>query len=72
MKCELKWLRKLATFSFILSAVLYTGADVRSQDAEVDGVMLHYMTTGHGPAVILLPGYTQTSRIGEADHPNAG
>jgi pimeloyl-ACP methyl ester carboxylesterase len=34
-----------------------------SRDAEVDGVKLHYLTAGHGPALILLHGYTQTSRM---------
>jgi pimeloyl-ACP methyl ester carboxylesterase len=34
-----------------------------SRIAEVDGVKLHYLTAGHGPAVILLHGYTQTSRM---------
>jgi pimeloyl-ACP methyl ester carboxylesterase len=29
----------------------------------VDGLKLHYLTAGHGPTVILLHGYTQTSRI---------
>jgi pimeloyl-ACP methyl ester carboxylesterase len=29
----------------------------------VDGLKLHYLTAGHGPTVILLQGYTQTSRI---------
>ena len=32
-----------------------------SRDAEVEGVKLHYMTAGHGPAVILLHGYAETS-----------
>jgi pimeloyl-ACP methyl ester carboxylesterase len=31
--------------------------------ALVGGVKLHYLTAGHGPAVILLHGYTQTSRM---------
>ncbi|MDQ3774308.1 MAG: alpha/beta fold hydrolase [Pseudomonadota bacterium] len=31
--------------------------------AEVEGTKLHYLTAGHGPAVILLHGYTQTSRM---------
>src|SRR5580658_5407312 len=31
--------------------------------ALVDGVKLHYLTAGHGPAVVLLHGYTQTSRM---------
>ena len=34
-----------------------------ARDAEVDGVKLHYLTAGHGPALILLHGYTQTSRM---------
>ena len=35
--------------------------DVRS--AEVDGLKLQYLTAGHGPAVVLLHGYAQTSRM---------
>jgi pimeloyl-ACP methyl ester carboxylesterase len=34
-----------------------------SRTAEVDGVKLHYLAAGDGPAVILLHGYTQTSRM---------
>jgi pimeloyl-ACP methyl ester carboxylesterase len=34
---------------------------ISSRSAEVEGVKLHYLTAGHGPAVILLHGYTQTS-----------
>lgn len=34
-----------------------------SRDAEVDGVKLHYLTAGQGPAVILLHGYAETSRM---------
>jgi pimeloyl-ACP methyl ester carboxylesterase len=34
-----------------------------SRDAQVAGVKLHYLTAGHGPALILLHGYTQTSRM---------
>ena len=37
------------------------GGAVSSRSAEVEGVKLHYLTAGHGPAVILLHGYTQTS-----------
>ena len=36
---------------------------ITSRTAEVDGVQLHYLTAGHGPTVILLHGYTQTSRM---------
>jgi len=36
---------------------------IASKMVEVDGVKLHYLTAGRGPAVILLHGYTQTSRM---------
>ena len=34
---------------------------IDSRTASIDGVKLHYLNAGHGPAVILLHGYTQTS-----------
>jgi pimeloyl-ACP methyl ester carboxylesterase len=34
-----------------------------SRTADVDGLKLHYLTAGQGPVVILLHGYTQTSRM---------
>jgi pimeloyl-ACP methyl ester carboxylesterase len=36
---------------------------IASRDAVVDGIRIHYLTAGRGPAVILLHGYTQTSRM---------
>src|ERR1700730_12955558 len=36
---------------------------IAARDAKIDNVKLHYLTAGHGPAVILLHGYTQTSRM---------
>jgi pimeloyl-ACP methyl ester carboxylesterase len=36
---------------------------IDSRNAEVAGVKLHYLTAGHGDAVILLHGYAQTSRM---------
>jgi pimeloyl-ACP methyl ester carboxylesterase len=36
---------------------------IASQTIEVDRVKMHYLKAGHGPAVILLHGYTQTSRM---------
>src|SRR3989441_1904171 len=36
---------------------------VTSRTAEVEGVKLHYLTDGRGPVVVLLHGYTQTSRM---------
>jgi pimeloyl-ACP methyl ester carboxylesterase len=44
----------------------YAGAgdnDFVSRTAEIDGVKLHYTTGGHGPALILLHGYAETSRM---------
>jgi len=37
--------------------------NIVSRTAEIDGVHLHYLTAGHGPAVILLHGYAETSRM---------
>jgi hypothetical protein len=34
-----------------------------AKDADVGGVKLHYTTGGHGPAVILLHGFAETSRM---------
>src|SRR5215469_2356542 len=36
---------------------------IESRTAELDGLKLRYLTEGKGPAVILLHGYTQTSRM---------
>jgi pimeloyl-ACP methyl ester carboxylesterase len=36
---------------------------IESRSAEVDGVRLHYLTAGHGPPLILLHGYAETSRM---------
>src|SRR5262249_50422244 len=34
-----------------------------SRTADVEGVKLHYLTAGRGPAVLLLHGYAETSRM---------
>jgi len=34
---------------------------IASRVSEVDGLQLHYLTAGHGPALILLHGYAETS-----------
>ena len=34
---------------------------IASRTVEIDGVKLHYLTAGHGPALILLHGYAETS-----------
>jgi pimeloyl-ACP methyl ester carboxylesterase len=50
-----------------ITAVLFATTDERntieSRSAKVEGVEIHYLIAGHGPAVILLHGYTQTSRM---------
>jgi len=38
-------------------------AAIESRFGDVDGIKIHYLTAGHGPPVILLHGYTQTSRM---------
>jgi pimeloyl-ACP methyl ester carboxylesterase len=38
-------------------------ASIAARDVEVDGLKLHFLTAGHGPAVILLHGYAETSRM---------
>jgi pimeloyl-ACP methyl ester carboxylesterase len=39
------------------------GGVIASRTADVEGVKLHYLTGGQGPAVILLHGYAETSRM---------
>jgi pimeloyl-ACP methyl ester carboxylesterase len=36
---------------------------ISSRFAEVQGTKLHYLTAGHGPALLLLHGYAETSRM---------
>src|SRR5450755_2328675 len=36
---------------------------IASRTAEVDGLKLHYLAAGQGPAVVLLHGYAETSRM---------
>ena len=54
---------------FCLIAVLvcpgsaYAEPQIDSRTAKIDNVELHYLTAGHGPAVILLHGFAETSRM---------
>jgi pimeloyl-ACP methyl ester carboxylesterase len=69
MKLRLELLAQLIVVAVcFLSSGIPTKADevpltIASRMVEVDGVKLHYLTAGRGPAVILLHGYTQTSRM---------
>jgi pimeloyl-ACP methyl ester carboxylesterase len=62
-------LKKIACVSALISLFLTLpafakpAAEIASKTATVDGLQFHYLTAGNGPAVILLHGYTQTSRM---------
>jgi pimeloyl-ACP methyl ester carboxylesterase len=56
------------TVVLLFAALIATKASaqsgaIASRTAQVEGVKLHYLTAGRGPAVLLLHGYTQTSRM---------
>jgi len=53
----------LVLFAALLAHAAAAQRAVTSRTAEVEGVKLQYLTAGHGPAVVLLHGYTQTSRM---------
>ncbi len=38
-------------------------ASIDSRTQEIDGLKIHYLTSGQGPAVLLLHGYAETSRM---------
>ncbi len=53
----------LALFFAAVTQAQAARNSIESKFATVDGIKIHYLTAGHGPAVILLHGYTQTSRM---------
>jgi pimeloyl-ACP methyl ester carboxylesterase len=67
------WTTRDLRIAFVLLIAFFalpglTGAQensstIQSRFAEVDGIKMHYLTAGRGPVVILLHGYTQTSRM---------
>jgi pimeloyl-ACP methyl ester carboxylesterase len=71
MKNFTKALRISAAYGLILLSLLFATAafaqpsdkNIASQTKVVDGLQLHYLTAGHGPYVILLHGYAETSRM---------
>ncbi len=63
---NLSILAMFALLSFTVSRSVAAYADapaetISSHTANIDGVALHYMTAGSGPAVVLLHGYAETS-----------
>jgi len=65
----LKTLAAFSTLALLLFAAATSAAPrstssaIASKTTTVDGLQFHYLTAGNGPAVILLHGYTQTSRM---------
>ena len=55
------WL--VCTLSLFANSSYAAPAEIVSRMGNVDGVQIHYLTAGHGPPVLLLHGYTQTSRM---------
>jgi pimeloyl-ACP methyl ester carboxylesterase len=61
-----------AAYSGICAQAQTGHAQFVSRDAQVEGVKLHYTTGGHGPALILLHGYAETSRMWTPTLPTFG
>ncbi|HEY2626354.1 MAG TPA: hypothetical protein VGI41_06340 [Candidatus Udaeobacter sp.] len=55
----------IALFALLATMIHAETSDknIVSHTAEVDGVKLHYLIAGHGPTVILLHGFAETSRM---------
>src|SRR6185295_5315 len=61
----------IGVLAFTILAPVASGAEpgdverdrISTRDATVDGAGIHFMTAGRGPAVILLHGYAETSRM---------
>src|ERR1017187_10306643 len=52
---------RLAPFNLAKGSAIHPAEMITSRTADVAGVKLHYLTAGHGTAVILLHGYAETS-----------
>jgi pimeloyl-ACP methyl ester carboxylesterase len=66
--CKLRVCMAVLVFSFVAKVLLVAESAesteaIASRTIEVEGVKLHYLTLGKGPTVILIHGYTQTSRM---------
>jgi pimeloyl-ACP methyl ester carboxylesterase len=53
----------LFAFAILASASPLTAQTIVSRTADAGGVKLQYLTAGHGPAILLLHGYAETSRM---------
>jgi pimeloyl-ACP methyl ester carboxylesterase len=76
MKSNWSFRLGIALFALLSSGPLGRAAQtaegttaIISRRADVDGIKIYYLKAGEGPAVILLHGYTQTSRMWKAVMP---
>jgi pimeloyl-ACP methyl ester carboxylesterase len=53
----------IASFPVLAQAEARLPASFAAKDADVEGLKLHYTVGGHGPAVVLLHGFAETSRM---------
>jgi pimeloyl-ACP methyl ester carboxylesterase len=81
MKDSVGFLRASVLFCFVSVFAAYSSICAQAQtsltqfvsrDAQVEGVKLHYTTGGHGPALLLLHGYAETSRMWAPTLPTFG
>jgi pimeloyl-ACP methyl ester carboxylesterase len=59
---------RLLLLALLLAPVIHAAEvdkTITSHTAEIDGIKLHYLTAGHGPAVVLLHGYAETALMWE-------
>ena len=69
MKCMPRSFVGAATVGVLcLSLAAHAGAEaptepITSRSADVGGLEIHYLTAGKGPALVLLHGYAETSRM---------
>ena len=63
MKQKLNHLLSVAILSPLFLAPAAFGQTIASHDAVIDGAKLHYLSAGHGPNLILLHGFAETSQM---------
>lgn len=60
----MRFVRVLALALICLTATFSFSAEgFATKTAQVDGITIHYMIAGHGPAILLLHGYAENSRM---------
>ena len=63
MKRTLVLLVCIAALPALTVSAQTTKATIEARSAKIDNVELHYLTAGKGPAVLLIHGYAETSRM---------